>query len=77
LDEQRRASGFDQAALDEAACKGFANGAFEELGEDVPAVDEEFYPGTGSIDGEATATRDVTLSLRGKLDDKVARLGHG
>jgi hypothetical protein len=77
LDQQRRDSGFDQEALDEAARTGFANGAFEELAEDVPAVVEEFYPGTGLIDGEATAAREVTPSLRGKLDDKVARLGPG
>ena len=31
-----------QTALDEAAPKGFANGAFEELEKDVPAVVEEF-----------------------------------
>ncbi len=77
LDQQRRDSGFDQEALDEAARTGFANGAFEELEEDVPAVVEEFYPSTGPINGEATATREMTPSLRGKLDDKVARLGPG
>ena len=33
-DGQRRDSGFDQEALDEAARLGFANGAFEELEED-------------------------------------------
>jgi hypothetical protein len=77
LDQQRRDSGFEQDALDEAARVGFANGAFEDLAEDVPAVVEEFYPSTGPIDGEATATREVTPSLRGKLDDKVACLGRG
>ncbi|MFC5583273.1 hydrolase or metal-binding protein [Rhodanobacter terrae] len=77
LDQQRRDSGFDQEALDEAARTGFANGAFEDLAEDVPAVVEEFYPSTGPIDGEGTAAREVTPSLRGKLDDKVARLGPG
>ncbi|BDU18093.1 hydrolase or metal-binding protein [Lysobacter auxotrophicus] len=34
-DAQRKGSGFDQEALDEAARRGFANGAFEELDEDV------------------------------------------
>ncbi|KQX97748.1 hypothetical protein ASD22_11035 [Rhodanobacter sp. Root480] len=77
LDQKRRDSGFDQEALDEAARTGFANGAFEDLAEDVPAVVEEFYPSTGPIDGEGTAAREVTPSLRGKLDDKVARLGPG
>ncbi|MDE1963679.1 MAG: hydrolase or metal-binding protein [Xanthomonadaceae bacterium] len=44
LDGQRCASGFEQAALDEAARLGFASGLFEELEEDVPAVVDEFYP---------------------------------
>ncbi|WP_204274999.1 hypothetical protein [Stenotrophomonas maltophilia] len=44
LARRRHESGYDQVALDEAARQGFANGAFEELDEDVPAVVEEFYP---------------------------------
>lgn len=44
LDAQRREAGFDQDALDQAARLGFANGAFEESEEDVPAVVEEFFP---------------------------------
>ena len=70
-DEQRRESGFDQAALDEAACQGFANGAFEELEEDVPAVVEEFYP-----EGEAESTTAKTNDggLRGRLETKVSQL---
>jgi len=42
--EVRKASGFDQAALDEAARAGFAAGAFEESEEDGAAVVEEFFP---------------------------------
>jgi hypothetical protein len=42
--EQLRAAGIDQEALDQAARRGFANGAFEELDEDVPAVVEELFP---------------------------------
>ncbi len=38
-DEQRRACGFVQTALDESARKGFANGAFEELWTGQPFVD--------------------------------------
>lgn len=75
LDQQRRDNGLDQEALDEAARKGFANGAFEDLAEDVPAVVEEFYPGDGQVDGDAVTARDVATSLRGRLNDKVARLG--
>ena len=70
-DEQRRDGGFDQAALDEAARQGFANGAFEELEEDVPAVVEEFY-----AEGEAESTTAKTNSagLRGRLETKVSQL---
>ena len=76
LGEQRRASGFDQAALDEAARKGFANGAFEDLAEDVQAVVEEFYP-----DAEpalrADGVKEGASSLRGRLDARVASAGAG
>jgi hypothetical protein len=44
LEEQRQASGFDQAALDAAARLGFSNGAFEDNEEDGGAVVEEFFP---------------------------------
>ena len=44
LDAQRQASGFNQAALDNAAQQGFANGAFEDSEEDLSAIVEEFYP---------------------------------
>lgn len=68
-DEQRRACRFDQLALDEAARRGFGNGAFEELEEDVPAMVEEFYP-----EGEAKAATatPVNHGLRGKLEAKAA-----
>ncbi|MBB6188221.1 hydrolase or metal-binding protein [Rhodanobacter sp. MP7CTX1] len=76
LDEQRQASGFDQAALDEAARKGFANGAFEDLAEDVQAVVEEFYP-----DAEpalrADGVKEGASSLRGRLEARVASAGVG
>jgi hypothetical protein len=44
IDEQRQASDFDQAALDQAARQGFSNGAFEEVEEDGSDVVEEFFP---------------------------------
>ena len=44
LDAQRQAAGFNQAALDNAARQGFANGAFEDSEEDLSAIVEEFYP---------------------------------
>ncbi|KKI37492.1 hydrolase or metal-binding protein [Burkholderia vietnamiensis] len=72
LDNQRKASGFDQPALDEAARQGFGNGAFEESGEDVPAVVEEFYPESEA--GSDTEVDDVSgsTSLKAKLDRKAA-----
>ena len=75
-DETRRAVGLDQEALDEAARRGFANGAFEDLAEDVSAVVEEFFPQeVHPVDVDAV--RDVPVTnLRGKLDGKVARLAN-
>tara|TARA_R110002124_G_C8972664_1_gene515334 strand:- start:8892 stop:9788 length:897 start_codon:yes stop_codon:yes gene_type:complete len=46
LDEARREAGFDQAALDQAARNGLANGAFEDTDEESGQVLEEFYPDT-------------------------------
>lgn len=71
-DESRRANGFDQVALDEAARKGFANGAFEELADDVPGVVEEFYPESGHT-GDATDV-DAPTGLRRRLEEKATRL---
>ncbi|MEL6046729.1 hydrolase or metal-binding protein [Stenotrophomonas maltophilia] len=77
LDERRRASGFDQAALDEAARQGFANGAFEEMDEDVPAVVEEFYPeAVGEEEGDPPAGK-ASASLGSKLEARVARVANG
>ncbi len=47
LDEQRKAAGFDQVALDQAAKIGLANGAFEESEEEGGALVEEFFPESG------------------------------
>ncbi|KQZ77895.1 hypothetical protein ASD55_17750 [Rhodanobacter sp. Root561] len=75
LDASRRASGFDQDALDEAARKGFANGAFEDLAEDVPAVVEEFFPEGGHVTVQGKNGKDPPASLMGRLEEKAARLG--
>ena len=74
LDARRRAAGVDQGALDEAARRGFANGAFEELEEDVPAVVEEFFP---ELDGPSSNGRPqaATSSLRGRLEERLAKAG--
>lgn len=76
-DEQRRDSGFDQTALDEAAWRGFANGAFEDLEEDVPAVVEEFFPEAPAVSIELTTAKKVSGHLGDRLQDKVARMGSG
>lgn len=77
LDLARREAGFDQPALDEAARRGFANGAFEDLVEDVPAVVEEFYPDDAPAE-RVTATREAEGGrLHVRLQDKVARMGIG
>ncbi|WP_244120342.1 hypothetical protein [Burkholderia gladioli] len=77
LDNQRKASGFDQAALDDAARAGFGNGAFEESSEDVPAIVEEFCP--DAENGNETEVSDVaiTTNLKAKLDRKAAMLTGG
>lgn len=77
-DENRTKIGYDQAGLDEAARRGFANGAFEEMEEDVPAVIEEFYPDQGESNEMVSqpAARE-TLDLSKRLQKKVAQLGVG
>ena len=74
-DQQRRESGFDQASLDEAARQGFANGAFEDLAEDVPAVVEEFYPEAEPAQESEGSIRNVPRGLQSRLEEKVARVG--
>lgn len=80
LDERRKTAGFDQTALDEAARKGFSNGAFEESIEDVSAVAEEFFPAEASGDrsrGDGNTEAEVAPAsdLRGKLEQRAALLG--
>ena len=41
--EARKSQGWNQAALEQAALAGLANGAFEDSEEEAPAVVEEFY----------------------------------
>ncbi|HCF4643147.1 TPA: hypothetical protein NIH89_006875 [Pseudomonas aeruginosa] len=74
LDAQRQAAGFDQAALDEAAQRGFGNGAFEDSEEDAGAIVEEFYP-TEETPSPTTNTpqRSAKASLAEKLDAQAQR----
>ncbi|MFI8556893.1 hydrolase or metal-binding protein [Pseudomonas putida] len=68
LDTQRQAAGFDQAALDEAALRGFSNGAFEDSEEDAGAIAEEFFPTTETI-----LPAEAKPSLAAKLERQVQR----
>src|SRR5690606_36312981 len=77
LHEQRVQAGFDQAALDEAARQGFANGAFEELAEDVPEVVEEFFSQEGTAGSREKPPTESPVSLSGRLAEKVARINNG
>ncbi len=73
LDQQRQESGFDQNALDEAARRGFGNGAFEENEEDVSAIVEEFFPIESAHEqplSKATSHPAGKPSLAGKLEAK-------
>lgn len=80
-DERRKAVGYDQTALDESARQGFANGAFEESGEEIPEIVEEFFhdasasvdTGTDSV-GDAAPVQTLKPArptLREKLDKKA------
>ncbi|HEP8715665.1 TPA: hydrolase or metal-binding protein [Pseudomonas aeruginosa] len=74
LDAQRQAAGFDQAALDEAARRGFGNGAFEDSEEDAGAIVEEFYPSDETPSATAhTPQRSSKSSLAEKLEAHTQR----
>src|SRR3989344_3032994 len=70
LDAQRQTAGFDQMALDEAARRGFGNGAFEDSEEDSGAVIEEFFsdPATASTNAPSEAPQPNPRSLADKLE---------
>ena len=78
LDEQRLSTGFDQNALDEAARRGFANGAFEDSEEDGGALIEEFFTAESTAPPAPTPTL-VTInkvSLAEKLEAQHQSLNH-
>lgn len=76
LDLHRKAAGFDQVGLDDAARAGFANSAFEDSEEEGSAIAEEFYaidaaegmPPDAALNDTNVATK---LTLREKLDRKA------
>ncbi|MFA9439960.1 hydrolase or metal-binding protein [Uliginosibacterium sp. sgz301328] len=72
---EREAAGFDQAALEQAARQGFANGEFEDSEEERGEVIEEFYPlSTEDVATKAAmqgATSTAQLSLAEKLGNRL------
>lgn len=78
LDAQRQSAGFDQDALDEAAQRGFGNGAFEDSEEDVGSIVEEFFPAESSEPSASTPTPVTTnkASLAEKLEAQHQSLNH-
>jgi len=78
-DERRKAVGFDQSALAQAARLGFQNAAFETSEEEVPEILEEFYPEDNSISGQAADTAQIASasgrpSLKERLDGRATAL---
>ncbi len=69
--EARRVMGFDQLALDEAARRGFSEGAFEDSSEEGWIVEESAFADAGqpSVACDQTA-QSVPTSLRAKLAAK-------
>lgn len=65
-DAARKASGFDQQALDFAARQGFANGAFEDSEEEGGAIVEEFFP-TPATTSPAPVDEPISASNRPTL----------
>jgi hypothetical protein len=71
-DERRKLVGYDQSALDQAAARGFANGAFEDSSEEVVEVVEEFFPSAIASTDPQSATSTAKPSLMDKLDKKAS-----
>ncbi|MEZ3135663.1 hydrolase or metal-binding protein [Stutzerimonas kunmingensis] len=74
LDTQRQTTGFDQVALDEAARRGFGNGAFEDSEEDTGAIVEEFFANPDQVpDSQGDTAGHASNSLAGKLEMLAAQ----
>ena len=71
--QQRLASGFNQVALDGAARLGFANAAFEEDDEEVPAILEEFYNDSAGETSQDVGTGSTTPASRPQQGQEVAQ----
>ena len=77
LEEIRKASGFDQAALDHAAQQGFNNGAFEDSEEDNGTIVEEFFPiaedSPNNTETQPQPAAPTKPSLAQKLESQATR----
>lgn len=69
LDASRKAAGFKQEALDQAAQLGFANGAFEDSSDELAEVVEELYPDAGALGAHQDSQ---PVGLREKLERRAA-----
>lgn len=75
LADRKKASGFNQTALDDAARMGLANGAFEDSADEAPEVVEEFYPTSPPASGRGTTKAPPdNPSLNDKLKAKADKL---
>lgn len=72
LADERKAAGFDQDALDDAARLGFENGEFEDSEEEGVAVVEEFYSDEIPADDQDKLKNRSDLAT--KLGNKVEQL---
>lgn len=73
--EANALAGIHLELLDEAARAGFANGAFEDSEDEIPALLEEFYPETSEAEGQGKSTtgeKKKVIPIESKL---TARLG--
>ena len=76
LEQERQASGFDQAALDAAARAGFSNGAFEDSEDEAGDVVEEFFPETAGSEASAVTVAEsgtAKPTLAEKLESRAKR----
>lgn len=83
-DDQRKQSGYDQDALDQAGRVGFSNAAFEFSEDEIPEVLEEFYSTEENNESQqivqANAANSVIAlgksSLKQKLEHKSVNLSN-
>lgn len=76
IDAERKAAGFIQESLDDAARRGFGNGAFEDSEDESSAVAEEFFSESSSNTSDilsANQEEDRAAAAMPTLIDKLDR----